>query len=83
MVKHLNSDNSKTAQQLFLILCETIQFNAIYMMEVVTKDGNFLVKTDFEARGAILTQLNYLKYPHSVPNSLWGSPGVRDWICVV
>ena len=52
MVKHLNSDNSKTAQQLFLILCETIQFNAIYMMEVVTKDGNFLVKTDFEARGA-------------------------------
>ena len=23
------------------------------MMEVVTKDGNFLVKTDFEARGAL------------------------------
>ena len=46
-----NSDNSKTAQQLFLKLSETIQFNAIYMMEVVTKDGNFLVKTDFEARG--------------------------------
>ena len=50
-MKSLISNNSKRAQQLLLKLCETIHFNAIYIMEVFTKYGNFLAKTDIEARG--------------------------------
>ena len=53
LVKSLISNNSKRAQQLFLKLCETIHFNAIYMIEVFKKYGNFLAKTDIEARGAV------------------------------
>ena len=72
MVIISNSDNSKTAQQLFLKLSETIQFNAIYMMEVVTKDGNFLVKTDFEARG-VTGEFTCLK-----ENTNWQVSGARS-----
>ena len=51
-MKSLISNNSKRAQQLFLKLYKTIHFNAIYIIEVFTKYGNFLAKTDIEARGA-------------------------------
>ena len=58
-MKSLISNNSKRAQQLFLKLYKTIHFNAIYIIEVFTKYGNFLAKTDIDARGECMYTFRY------------------------
>ena len=63
-MKSLISNNSKRAQKLFLKLYKTIHFNAIYIIEVFTKYGNFLAKTYIEARGVVELWIYYLDELH-------------------